>query len=38
MGSRKCRFLTGSAEALERVYERMVRGSSYVEAVDTLVD
>jgi len=38
MGSDKCRFLTGSAEALERVYEGMVRGSSYDEAVGSLVD
>jgi predicted hydrocarbon binding protein len=38
MGSRHCRFLTGSAEALERVYERMVRGSSYEDAVGALVD
>lgn len=38
MGSPHCRFLTGSAEALERVYERMVRGSSYTEAIEALVD
>jgi predicted hydrocarbon binding protein len=38
MGSERCRFLTGSAEALERVYERMVRGFSYIEAVESLID
>jgi predicted hydrocarbon binding protein len=38
MGSERCRFLTGSAEALERVYERMVKGFNYGEAVDALVD
>ena len=38
MGSPTCRFLTGSAEALERVYERMIRGFRYEEAVETLVD
>ena len=38
MGSHRCRFLTGSAEALERVYERMVKGAAYAEAVEALVD
>jgi predicted hydrocarbon binding protein len=38
MGSPRCRFLTGSAEALERVYERMVRGFNYETAVESLVD
>jgi predicted hydrocarbon binding protein len=38
MGSPQCRFLTGSAEALERVYEGMLRGASYGDAVDALVD
>jgi predicted hydrocarbon binding protein len=38
MGSQHCRFLTGSAEALVRVYVRMVRGVGYRDAVDALVD
>ena len=35
-GSHRCRFLVGSAEVMGQVYERMVAGASYAEAVEEL--
>jgi uncharacterized protein len=33
MGSDRCRFLVGSGETLQRVYEEMAQGANYAEAV-----
>ena len=33
MGSERCRFLVGSGETLQRVYDEMAQGANYAEAV-----
>lgn len=33
MGNERCRFLVGSGETLQRVYEEMAQGASYADAV-----
>src|SRR5215510_5806096 len=34
MGSARCRFLVGSGETLQRVYEEMAQGANYADAVE----
>ena len=35
MGADRCRFLVGSAETLQRVYDEMGQGVAYEQAVST---
>jgi hypothetical protein len=35
-GSHRCRFLVGSAEVMQHLYERMMAGASYEEAAADL--